>query len=163
MANWIEIDRSLAAKPQTWEIIKQRFVNVKEVVDNTIPLSQADIARYPKLNNNGEALSQLLANLNYYVQLLGELHAVTEQLKIWTDKRYEIEKGLETVRLVKEEKKAVNYAQNAKYVKVQDYLDIMVRSAALDKRVQNARSSARDTTEAIRSRIGQLRGQLRSS
>ncbi len=164
MADWITTERKLAAiRPQTWETIQARYDNVLPIVESTIPLSQADIDRYPRLNNNGEHLSQLLANLNYYVQLLGEIHAVTEQLKIWTDKRYEAEKGIEKYRLVKEEKIAIGLADGGKYTKVTEYLDIMVRCGGLDKRVQNARSSARDTTEAIRSRIGQLRGQLRSS
>lgn len=163
MADWITTERQLAAiRPQTWETITQRYENVLPKVNQTIPLSQADIDRYPKMNNNGEHLSQLLANLNYYVQLLGELHAVTEQLKAWTDKRYEAEKGLEKYRLIKE-KMAIGTAEGAKYEKVVTFLDIMVMCAGLDKRVVNARSSARDTTEAIRSRIGQLRGQLRSS
>lgn len=164
MADWITIERQLAAiRPQTWETIEKRFENIKPVVDSTIPLSQADIDRYPKYNGNGEHLSQLLANLNYYVQLLGELHAVTEQLKTWTDKRYEAEKGLEKYRLVKSEKMAIGTAEGAKYEKVVTFLDIMVMCDGVDKRVVNARSSARDTTEAIRSRIGQLRGQLRST
>ena len=164
MADWLAIERQLAVtRPQTWEIIQQRYDNVAPMVEKTIPLSQSDIDRYPRLNDNGEHLSQLLANLNYYVQLLGELHSVTEQLKIWTDKRYEAEKGIEKYRLIKEEKLAVGTADGAKYTNITQYLDIMVMCDGLDKRVQNARSSARDTTEAIRSRIGQLRGQLRSS
>lgn len=163
MTDWVTIERQLAAiRPQTWETITQRYDNVLPMVEKTIPLSQADIDRYPKYNNNGEHLSQLLANLNYYVQLLGELHAVTEQLKAWTDKRYEAEKGLEKYRLI-QSKMAIGTAEGAKYEKVVTFLDIMVMCAGLDKRVVNARSSARDTTEAIRSRIGQLRGQLRSS
>ena len=164
MADWIAKERQLAAiRPQTWETIEQRYNNVLPQVEKTIPLSQADIDRYPRMNDNGEHLSQLLANLNYYVQLLGELHAVTEQLKTWTEKRYEAEKGIEKYRLVKTEKMAIGLADGAKYTHVTQYLDIMVMCDGLDKRVQNARSSARDTTEAIRSRIGQLRGQLRSS
>lgn len=164
MVNWVAIERQLASiRPQTWPVIEQRLQNILPVVNETISLSQKDITLYPRNNEDGENLSKLLANLNHYVQRLGELHATTEALKIWTDKRYEAEKGLETVRIVKEEKKAVNYAQSAKYEKVHTYIDIMVEAARIDKRVQNARSSARDTTEAIRSRIGQLRGQLRSN
>lgn len=158
---WLTVERRLAAiRPQTWETIQQRLENALPTADTVIPLSQADIDRYPKLNGNGESLSQLLANLNYYVQLLGELHSVTEQLKLWTDKRYEAEKGIEKFRLIKEDKLAVGTADGAKYNSVVQYLDTMVQCAGLDKRVQNARSSARDTTEAIRSRIGQLRSQV---
>ncbi len=148
---------------RTWESVKKELADLSIRANKQIELSQKDIARYPHDNNNGEFLSQLLANLNHYVQVLGEIHAQTEQLKIWTDKRYDIEKGLEKYRLVKEEKMAIGTAEAAKYDKVQEYLDVMVDCAGLDKRVQNARSSARDTTEAIRSRIGQLRGQLRGA
>lgn len=163
MSNWLAIERQLASiRPMTWEVIEQRVANVKPIAEKNISLSQADIERYPRDNNNGEFLSQLLANLNWYVQLLGEIHSVTEQLKLWTDKRYEAEKGLEKYRLI-QTKMAIGTAEGAKYEKVVSYLDIMVECAGLDKRVQNARSTARDTTEAIRSRIGQLRGQLRSS
>lgn len=166
--NWVEDafdqERKLRSiRPQTWDTIQQRYDNVVRLADHFIPLSQADIDRYPKFNGDGESLSQLLANLNYYVQLMGEIHSITEQLKIWTDKRYEAEKGIEKHRLVKGEKMAIGLADGAKYDHVVQYLDIMVTCDGLDKRVQNARSSARDTTEAIRSRIGQLRGQLRSS
>ena len=165
--SWEEVfteERRLAAvRPQTWDTVEKRLENIKPTIEDTIIKSGADIQKYPHSNDDGEKLSQLLANLNWYVLRLGELQPVAEQLKNWTDKRYEIEKGLETVRIVKEDQKATNYAQNAKYQKVKDFLDIMVQSAALHMRVQNARSSARDTTEAIRSRIGQLRGSQRSS
>lgn len=166
--NWVEVafeqERKLASKrPQTWDTISERHEIVLKLADYFIPLSQADIDRYPRINGDGEALSQLLANLNYYVQLLGEIHSATEQLKIWTDKRYEAEKGIEKYRLIKGESMAIGLADGGKYNKVVEFLDIMVVCEGLNKRVQNARSSARDTTEAIRSRIGQLRGQLRSS
>lgn len=149
-------------EPLTWELVEQKFAALKPLVDKTINDSKADIARYPQVNQNGESLAQLLANLNYYVEKLGEYHAKTERLKTWTEKRYDIEKALEKVQLVREKKMAIGLAEAAKYEKVQQYLDIMVNAGALHIRVQNARSSARDTTEAIRSRIGQLRGQQRS-
>lgn len=141
----------------TWDIVDKRLATLTKEADENIKLSQADIGRYPQFNNNGEDLSQLLANLNWYVQRLGEFHAQAEELQLWTAKRYDIEKGLEVMRIVREDGKAVNFAENAKYQKIADFLDIMVQTSALHKRVQNARSSARDTTEAIRSRIGQLR------
>lgn len=159
--SWQSEERRLAAQPQTWETIRARLENVRPTVEDTIRKSQADIAKYPSYNGDGEGLSQLLANLNYYVQLLGEIHSTTEALRIWTDKRYEIEKGLELHRLT-QEKMGVTQAGGAKYERVQQYLDTMVTCGSIDKRTQNARSSARDTTEAIRSRIGQLRGQLRA-
>lgn len=147
----------------SWETVKNELDELEPVVANLVGLTSKDIFRYPRVNNNPEQLSQLLANLNYYVLNLGENQARLEQLKLWADKRYEIEKGLETVRLAREEKRAVNYAQNAKYERVQQFLDTMVNASALYMRVQNARSSARDTTEAIRSRISQIKGTIRSS
>ncbi len=149
--------------PTSWEDAEVMVNKLKPTVDTTVDLSMKDIGRYPRMNDNGEHLSQLLANLNWYVQKLGDLHADAEGLKTWTEKRYEIEKGLELNRLIKVDKVGVTQAAGAKYEKVQQYLDIMVRAGVLHQRVQNARSSARDTTEAIRSRIGQLRGQQRSS
>lgn len=140
-----------------WTSAEKRLAALKAEAEENIKLSQADIGRYPKFNDDGQSLSQLLANLNWYVQRLGELHAQAESLQLWTSKRYDIEKGLEVMRIVRVDKKAVNFAENAKYQKIADFLDIMVEASALHKRVQNARSSARDTTEAIRSRIGQLR------
>lgn len=147
----------------TWDIVDAKLAKLKPTVNETIKLTTEAIEMYPRYNDNGEHLSQLLANLNWYVLRLGELQPAAERLKNWTEKRYNIEKGLETVRITKEEKKAVNYAENAKYEKVQHFLDTMVEASVMHLRVQNARSSARDTTEAIRSRIGQLRGQQRSS
>lgn len=147
----------------SWAVADEHIEKLKVKADYYISLTAGDIRLYPKCNDNAEQLSQLLANLNYYVLELGEIQAKCERLKTWTDKRYEIEKGLETVRIVREDKKAVNYAQSAKYEKIQGYLDIMVNAAALYMRVQNARSSARDTTEAIRSRISQIKGAIRSS
>lgn len=145
-----------------WETVRSEYERLKPIIEEAIRLSLNDIRRYPINNNNGETLSQLLANLNWSVQKLGELQPQIARLKGWTEGRYSIEKGLETVRIVKSGK-PVGYAGNAKYEKVQEFLDITVETDALHMRVQNARSSARDTTEAIRSRIGQLRGQIRSS
>lgn len=147
----------------SWEEAAKELDVLIPEVEKIVGLTAADIRRYPSMNNNGEHLSQLLANLNYYVLRLGELQARLEHLKTWTEKRYEIEKGLETVRLARDEKRAVNYAQNAKYERVQQFLDTMVNASALYMRVQNGRSSARDTTEAIRSRISQIKGAIRSS
>lgn len=146
----------------TWDIVRDKFATLKPLVDKNIALSSKDIGKYPTHNGDGEYLSQLLANLNWYVQKLGDLQSDTEQLKLWTEKRYDIEKGMAAVRIA-ESGKAVTHANNAKYKEIQQFLDIMVDANVLHMRVQNARSSARDTTEAIRSRIGQLRGQLRSS
>ena len=147
----------------TWESVAKQLTALKTPIEQLIALTLADIERYPKMNENGEHLAQLLANLNYYVMQLGECQPKYKRLDIWCEKRYEIEKGLETVRIHRDENKAVNYAQNAKYEKIQNFLDTMVEASAMHMRVQNARSSARDTTEAIRSRIGQLRGAQRSN
>lgn len=150
-------------QPLTWDVAQKRLEYWQPKADELIALTTADIQKYPHHNDDPEILSQLLANLNYYVMRLGELQPRTERLKMWTEKRYEIEKGLETVRIARDEKKPVTYAQNAKYEKVQQFLDTMVNASALHMRVQNARSSARDTTEAIRSRISQIKGSIRSS
>lgn len=147
----------------SWELVRETLGELEPTISKIISLTAADIQKYPHHNDDPEALSQILANLNYYVLKLGELQPRCERLKTWTDKRYEIEKGLETVRIIREEKKAANYAQSAKYESVQQYLDTMVSASALHMRVQNARSSARDTTEAIRSRISQIKGAVRSS
>ncbi len=150
-------------QPLSWESAADMLAYWKPKVDDVIKLTSADIQRYPHVNDNAESLAQLLANLNYYVMKLGEIQPRLERLKTWTEKRYEIEKGLETVRIARDEKKSVTYASNAKYEKVQEFLDTMVNAGALHMRVQNARSSARDTTEAIRSRISQIKGSIRSS
>lgn len=147
----------------SWDVVRERLNDREVMAQRWIGLAAADIKKYPHTHGNPEALAQLLANLNYYVLELGELQAETEQMKTWTEKRYEIEKGLEVVRLVRDEKKPVGFSDAAKYEKVQQFLDTMVSAGALHLRVQNARSSARDTTEAIRSRISQIKGALRSS
>lgn len=148
--------------PESWTDAEAKLKKLEPIVEEKVRLSAADIAKYPLMNDNGEHLSQLLANLNWYVQGLGELQPQAEAIKTWTEKFYEAEKGIEKTRLVKQEKMAIGLADGAKYQSVVQYIDIMVRAGALHMRVQNARSSARDTTEAIRSRIGQLRGQQRS-
>lgn len=150
-------------QPLTWDVVKKRLEYWQPRVDDLTAKTSADIQRYPHQNDNAEGLAQLLANLNYYVMRLGEVQPRLERLKMWAEKRYEIEKGLETVRIARDEKKSVSYAENAKYEKVQEFLDTMVNASALHMRVQNARSSARDTTEAIRSRISQIKGSIRSS
>lgn len=147
----------------SWESVREKIVELQPEVERVVGLTAADIQKYPHVNDNPESLSQLLANLNFYVLKLGELQPQLEQLKTWTEKRYEIEKGLEVVRLIRDEKKPVGYSDAAKYEKVQQFLDTMVTAGALHLRVQNARSSARDTTEAIRSRISQIKGSIRSS
>jgi hypothetical protein len=147
----------------SWELVQAEIARLEPTVNTTLGLVRKDIESYPHYNNNEEFLSQLLANLNWYVLQLGDLHAELEPLKIWTDKRYEIEKGLETVRIVRDERKPVNYANNAKYEAVKLFLDTMVTAGALCMRVQNARSSARGTNEAIRTRISLIKGAQRSS
>lgn len=147
----------------SWELAKNEIEKLEPDVAETIKLTSRDIASYPHYNNNEEHLSQLLANLNWYVLRLGEFQAQLEQLKIWTERRYEIEKGLETVRIVRDENKPFNYATAAKYERVKGFLDTMVTAGALCMRVQNARSSARGTNEAIRTRISLIKGAQRST
>lgn len=146
----------------SWARVKELLEKWQPKVVDKITGAAADVNKYPYALNNEETLAQLLANLNFFAVSLGEWQARYKRLDLWCDKRYEIEKGLETVRIVKEGK-ATNYAQSAKYEKVQEYLDIMVNASAMHMRVQNARAASRDTAEAIRSRISQIKGARRSS
>jgi len=97
-----------------------------------------------------------------YVFDLGELQSDFLQLKEWTDKQYDIEKAKTIIAKVKEGQTAT-YANNVKNAGAEQYVDLTVICAGYHMRVQNARSSARDTTEAIRSRISTIKTGIRSS
>lgn len=148
---------------ESWDEVRSDFALVAPDADKKIALTREDIKRWPRFIHDGESLAQLLANLNFYVMELGEIHAKTERMSNWTKEQFAAEKGIELARIVNAEKKSATYAAGAKYEKVQQFIGTMVEASALHLRVQNCRSSARDTTEAIRSRIGQLRGAIRSS
>lgn len=146
----------------SWEVCKDRIATWAAEAEPHLNKAAEYIQRYRVVNDSGEQLSQLLAELNFRVLHLGDLQAKVKRIELWTDKRYEIEKALAAVTLLRE-KKPATYAKEAKYETVQEFLDIMVDASALHMRLQNGRSSARDTTEAIRSRISQLKGDQRSS
>lgn len=146
----------------TWEICRERIDSAQKECETHLNVAAKYIQMYRASNEDGEKLSQILAELNFRVLKLGDLQAKFKRLELWTDKRYELEKGLAAVKLLKE-KKPATYAKEAKYETVEPFLDIMVDASAMHMRLQNGRSSARDTTEAIRSRISQIKGALRSS
>lgn len=146
----------------SWELCKQRMDDWRSDVEEQLNFTAKYIQLYRSSNDDGEKLSQLLAELNYRVMRLGDYQAKYKRLASWTDKRYEMEKALAALKLLKE-KKPASYAKEAKYETMQDFLDIMVDADAMHMRLQNGRSSARDTTEAIRSRISQIKGAIRSS
>lgn len=146
-----------------WDEVKAELDEWEPKAIQSINEAVKHINSYSRYNDNPQMLSQVLSALNYQVMVLGDLQSRYKKMQLWTEKRYEIEKGLEKSRIVNEENKSAAFADGAKYNKVQDYLDTMVQAAAMFMRVQNARSSARDTTEAIRSRISQLKDNLRGA
>lgn len=144
--------------------------DARSILDEVMPKAETEIEKtihwlrqYPAQNGNPEGLSTLLSQLNVCVLELGELQSQIERVKNWTDRRWEMEKGLEAVKIMRD--KSAAYAKEAKYVPIDErnYLQAVVDSSAMHLRLQNARSSARDTTEAIRSRISQIKGAIRSS
>jgi len=145
----------------SWELCKQRVADWSAEVEEHLNVTAKYIQMYRVTNDDGEKLSQILAELNYRVMRLGDFQAKYKRLQLWTSGRYEIEKGLAALALLKE-KKPATYAKEAKYETVEKFLDIMVDADAMHMRLQNGRSSARDTTEAIRSRISQIKGAIRS-
>lgn len=148
----------------TWE-------DARAILDEALPEAETKIEKmkfygeqYPAQNNSPEGLASLLSQLNVCVIELGEMQPVLERVKNWSERKYEIEKGLEAVRIIRTKQSAA-FAKEAKYEKMdaKDFLSIIVDASAMYMRVQNARSSARDTTEAMRSRISQIKGSMRSS
>lgn len=146
----------------SWELCSKRIADWQPGAEEHLQASAKYIQMYRVTNDDGEKLSQILAELNYRVMMLGDLQARFKRIELWTSHRYEIEKALSAVTLLRD-KKPATYAKEAKYETVQQYLDTMVDASAMHMRLQNGRSSARDTTEAIRSRISQIKGALRSS
>lgn len=148
----------------TWE-------DARTILDEALPQAETAIQKmkfygdqYPAQNSNPEGLAKLLSQLNVCVIELGELQPILERVKNWSERKYEIEKGLEAMRIIRSNKSAA-YAKEAKYEKMDDkgYVSVIVDASAMHMRVQNARSSARDNTEAMRSRISQIKGSIRSS
>lgn len=150
-------------EPLDWQVVRSRIDELAPKTEKLIERTSGWIKKYRSSNHHQEALSTILHELNILVFELGELQARYERLKNWTDKRYEIEKAIEAVKIIRTGK-AGNYAKEAKYEEIekQDYLQAVVDSSAMHMRIQNARSSARDTTEGIRSRISTLKGSMRS-
>lgn len=146
----------------TWELCRQRIDEWSEEVEEFLNGAATNIQNYRIVGDDMDGLLKILGELNHQVMRLGDYQAKFKRLELWTDKRYSIEKGLEVVRIVRSGK-ANNYAQDAKYEKVQKFLGTMVDASAMHMRVQNGRSSARDTTEAIRSRISVIKGAIRST
>jgi len=148
----------------SWQDVTKILAETVPVAERAIKQTVFYVKQYPGLNDNPEGLSTLLARLNVCVAELGELQPIMERVKNWTDRRYEIEKSLAAMRVI-ETGKAANYAKEAKYEALvkQDFLSKVVDSSSMYLRLQNARSTARDTTEALRSRISQIKGAQRSS
>lgn len=145
----------------TWEVCRKKIDEWSKDVEEHLNKTAQFIQLY-RQTDDGEKLNQILSELNYRSMCLGDYQAKYKRLELWTDRRYDIEKGIETVRIVREEKKAVNFAQVAKNEHIQKFLSTLVDAAAMHMRVQNARSSARDTTDAIRQRISQLKYDVRN-
>lgn len=147
----------------TWELARERIESVKDKCEEHLQIVAKQIQMYRTANDDGERLAQLLADLNYHVMILGDYQAGMKRLELWTTHRYAMEKAFSKLRLLRSEKKvSAAYAEEAKYEGLESFLDIMVDASAMHMRLQNGRSSARDTTEAIRSRISQIKGALRS-
>ncbi len=151
-------------EPLTWEIVRTRITEMSPKAEELIARTSGWIKKYREYNHSIEPLSTILSELNKLVFELGELQSRYERLKSWTDKRYEIEKAIEAVKIIRAGKPGT-YAKEAKYEEIdkKDFLQAVVDSSAMHLRVQNARSSARDTTEGIRSRISTIKGSIRSN
>lgn len=151
-------------EPLNWQTVSARLDELLPKAEMLIERTSQWIKKYRGSNHHQENLSIILSELNGLVFELGELQSRYERMKNWTDKRYEIEKAVEAVKIMRDGK-AGNYAKEAKYENIdkQDYLQAVVDSSAMHMRIQNARSSARDTTEGIRSRISTLKGSMRSA
>lgn len=146
----------------TWELCRTRIDEWSLEVEEHLNITANQIQLYRTTGDNMERLVQILSELNYRVMRLGDFQAKYRRLELWTTKRYDIEKGLAAVQFLRD-KKPATFAKEAKYEVVQAFLDTMVDASAMHMRVQNGRSSARDTTEAIRSQISVIKGAIRSS
>ena len=145
-----------------WDLAEAQYEEYLEISGPLIEQTRHWVRQYPAQLNSEEGLHSLLAQLNRLVLDLGELQADAAKLKQWTDTQYDIEKSKHFIALVKDGK-AVTYANGAKYDINEGILQLTVGCASLHLRVQNARASARDTTEGIRSRISTIKGSIRSS
>lgn len=146
----------------SWDLCRSRIDELGAEAEPHLNVIAKYIQMYRGQIDNEDQLAQILAELNYRVLETGDLQAKVRRIDLWTDKRYEMEKSFAALKVIREGK-AVNYAKEAKYEGLEKWLDTMVDASALHLRLQNGRSSARDTTEAIRSRISQLKGAQRSS
>lgn len=146
----------------SWEVCAQRIIEWSVTAEEHLNITAKYIGLYRQNNDDQEKLSQILAELNFRVLHLGDLQSKFKRLELWTSGRYEIEKSLAALAIMRE-KKSASFAKEAKYEAVDHFLDIVVDASAMHMRLQNGRSSARDTTEAIRSRISQIKGAIRSS
>lgn len=148
----------------TWELVRIRLDELLPQAETLIDRTSKWIFKYRENNHDQEKLSTILAELNKLVFQLGELQSRYERLKNWTDKRYELEKAISAVKIIRSGK-AANYAKEAKYEEIEknDYMESTVDASAMHMRLQNARSSARDNTEGIRSRISTIKGSMRSA
>lgn len=147
----------------TWEDAKKNLVIIKAKSESWI--ASAAQYRHDFVGNlgNDEVLAEILSKVNACTFELGERQSDAKQVYTWTDKRWEMEKGLNTVRLFKEGKaSSISAAKEMKYEGIEEYLDTVAEADALHLRIQNARSSCRDTAEAIRSRISQIKQSVRS-
>jgi hypothetical protein len=113
---------------------------------------------YQKYLSNEEMLADILSKVNACTFKLGEYQAQIKRVFAWTEKRWEMEKGLNTVALYRDKKAtSISAAKEMKYEGIEHLLDPVAEADALHLRIQNARSSNRDTAEAIRSRISQIK------
>lgn len=145
-----------------WDLVQQKFDEYSAKAEPLIDQARHWVKQYPAQLQSEEGLHSLLAQLNVIVLDLGELQSDAARIKQWTDTQYDIEKSKEFIKLVKGGK-PVTYANGAKYVGAEEHLNLTVNSASLHLRLQNARASARDTTEGIRSRISTIKGSIRST
>lgn len=140
----------------TWNYCREKIDTWSKEAETNLNITVKYIQMYRDNLDSGETLARVLSELNYRVLRLGDLQAKYKRLELWADKRYELEKGLAAVELIRNGKSAA-YAKEAKYENLHEYLDIVVDASAMHMRLQNGRSSARDTTDAIRSRLSQIK------
>lgn len=145
-----------------WDLVQQKFEEYSAKAEPLIDQTRHWVKQYPAQLQSEEGLHSLLAQLNVLVLDLGELQSDAAKIKQWTDTQYDIEKSRHFIELVNS-KKPVSYANGAKYLGAEEYLQLTVACASLHLRLQNARASARDTTEGIRSRISTIKGSIRST
>lgn len=148
----------------TWDSVEAKLEELQPETDEAIRKVDIEVSRWAHYKDDPENLAQILANVNYYAIELGKLYATYEKLQLWATKRYDIEKGMAAVRGIRSGKSAT-HAEATKYAdpNIHRALDIMAEAVSRYRLVQNQRATARDSAEGIRSRIGQLRNEIRSS